>query len=109
VVSSTPRPHFTPGKDPVPILQEAGWAPGPVWKSGKSRPHRGSILDLLASSSVGIPTELRSPTSEMYRIKILATIPTTLLVSFTGFPKNLQNNEGFFVVQGGAVKTKPYY
>jgi len=23
VVSSTPRPHFTPGKDPVPILQKA--------------------------------------------------------------------------------------
>jgi len=23
VVSSTPWPHFTPGKDPVPILQEA--------------------------------------------------------------------------------------
>jgi hypothetical protein len=22
---------LTPGKDPVPILQEAGWAPGPVW------------------------------------------------------------------------------
>jgi hypothetical protein len=21
---------FTPGKDPVPIVQEAGWAPGPV-------------------------------------------------------------------------------
>jgi len=20
-----------PGKDPVPIVQEAGWAPGPVW------------------------------------------------------------------------------
>ena len=27
MVSSTPRPHFTPGKKPVPILQEAGWAP----------------------------------------------------------------------------------
>ena len=26
-----PQPHFTPRKDPVPILQEAGWAPGPVW------------------------------------------------------------------------------
>ena len=24
--------RFTPGKDPVPIVQEAGWAPGPVWK-----------------------------------------------------------------------------
>ena len=27
VVSSTLRPHLTPGKDPVPILQEVGWAP----------------------------------------------------------------------------------
>ena len=26
-VSNTPRPHFTAGKDPVPILQEAGWVP----------------------------------------------------------------------------------
>jgi len=45
VVSSTPRPHFSTGKDPVPILQEAGWAPGPVWTCGKSRPHRDSIPD----------------------------------------------------------------
>jgi len=30
VVSSMPRPHFTPGKDPLPILQETGWAPGQV-------------------------------------------------------------------------------
>jgi hypothetical protein len=22
---------FTPGKEPVPIVQEAGWAPEPVW------------------------------------------------------------------------------
>jgi len=44
VVSSMPRPHFTPGKDPVPILQEDGLAPGPVWTGRKSRPHRDSIL-----------------------------------------------------------------
>jgi len=50
VASSTPRPHFTPGKDPVPILQEAGWAPGPVWTGGKSRPHRYSIPDRPARS-----------------------------------------------------------
>jgi len=43
VVSSTPRPHFTQGKDPVPIVQEAGWAPGPVWTGGKSLPQRDSI------------------------------------------------------------------
>ena len=45
VVSSTPRSHFTSRKDPVPILQEAGWAPGPVWTGWKSRPHRYSIPD----------------------------------------------------------------
>jgi len=50
VVSSAPRPHFTPGKGPVPILQEAGWAPGPVWTGGKSRPHRDSIPDSPARS-----------------------------------------------------------
>jgi len=43
VVSSTPRPLFTPGKDPVPIWQEAGWAPGHVWTGGKSRLHWDSI------------------------------------------------------------------
>ena len=46
VVGSTPRPHFTLGKDPVPIVQEAEWAPGPVWTGGKSRPHPDSIPDL---------------------------------------------------------------
>jgi len=45
VVSSTPWSHFTPGKDTVPILQQAGWAPGPVWTGGKSRPRRDSIPD----------------------------------------------------------------
>ena len=30
-VSFTPRPLFTPGKDPVPIVQEVGCAPGSVW------------------------------------------------------------------------------
>jgi len=58
VVSSTRRPHFTPRKDPVPILHEAGWAPGPVWTGGKSRHHRDSIPDRPARSSVAIPTEL---------------------------------------------------
>ena len=50
MVSSTPRPHFTPRKDPVPIVQEAGWAPGPVWTGGKSRSHRDSIPDRPARS-----------------------------------------------------------
>jgi len=50
VVSSTPRPQFTPGKEPVPILQEARLAPGPFWTGGKSRPHRDPIPDCPAPS-----------------------------------------------------------
>jgi len=48
------QPHAwaasTPGKDLVPIVQEAGWATGPVWMGGKSRPHRDSIPDCPACS-----------------------------------------------------------
>ena len=34
---STPRPgRFTPRKDPVPIVQEAGWAPGTVWTGAEN-------------------------------------------------------------------------
>jgi len=29
-------PLFTPGKDPVPIVQEAGWDPGPVWTGAEN-------------------------------------------------------------------------
>ena len=35
-VSVTPWPLFTPWKDPVPIVQEAGWAPGPVWTGAEN-------------------------------------------------------------------------
>ena len=35
-VSVTPRPLFTTGKDRVPIVQEAGWAPGPVWTGAEN-------------------------------------------------------------------------
>jgi hypothetical protein len=34
---SAPHPgRFTPGKDPVPIVQDAGWASGPVWTCAKN-------------------------------------------------------------------------
>jgi len=58
-VSVTPLPLFTLGKDPVPIVQEAGWAPGPVWTGAEN----------LA------PTGIRSPDSPARK---LVAIPTTL-------------------------------
>jgi len=41
-VSLKPWPLFTPKKDPVPIVQEAGWVPGPVWTGAKNLAHTGS-------------------------------------------------------------------
>jgi hypothetical protein len=43
---STPRSgRFTPGKGPLPIVWESGWAPGPVWTDAENlAPYRNSNL-----------------------------------------------------------------
>ena len=59
VVSSTPRPYFTHRKDSVPIVQEAGWAPEPVWTGAENLAPTGiRSPDRPARSSVAIATEL---------------------------------------------------
>jgi len=61
-VSVTPRPLLTPGKDPVPIVQGAGWAPEPVWTGAENLANIGiRFPDRPARSSVAIPTELPGP------------------------------------------------
>ena len=35
MVNATPRPLY-PGRDPIPILVEAVWAPGPVWTGAEN-------------------------------------------------------------------------
>ena len=62
-VSFTPRPLFTPGKDPVPIVQEAGWVPRPVWTGAEN----------LAPSGIRSPD--RPPRSQsLYRLSYPAHI-----------------------------------
>jgi len=78
VVSSTPRPHFTPGKDPIPIVHEAGWAPGPVWTDGKSRPHRDSIPDRPARSQSLYRLNYRAHILLLYIYKISTLITIKL-------------------------------
>jgi hypothetical protein len=49
--------QLSPGNDPIPILQEAGWSPGPVWKGGEN----------VAPTAIGSPD--RSVRSELlYRL-----------------------------------------
>ena len=70
VVSSTPRPHFTPGKDPVPILQEAGWA---QVRSGRAE-------NLF---STGIPSRTVQPVAQsLYLLSYPANLVITYAVDF---------------------------
>jgi hypothetical protein len=62
-VSVTPPPLFTPRKDPLPVVQEAGWAPGTVWTDAKNL----------------VPTGIRSPkrsarSQSLYRIRYPARV-----------------------------------
>jgi hypothetical protein len=62
-VSVTSPPLFTPGKDPLLILQEAGWTLGPVWTGTENL----------------FPTAIRSPdppahSHSLYRLSYPATM-----------------------------------
>jgi len=57
-----PRPLFTHVKDPVPIVQEAGWASGTVWTGAENLATIGiRSLDRPARSSVATTTTLTGP------------------------------------------------
>jgi hypothetical protein len=78
-VRVTPRPLFTPGKDPVPVVQEAVWAPGPVWTGAKN----------LA------PTRVRSPdrtalSQSLYRLRYPAHNPYKAVSYFIIIILNIQ-------------------
>jgi len=64
-VSVTPRPPFTPGKDPVPIVQEAGLASGPVWTGAED----------IAFTGIRSPDRL-ARSQLLYRLSHLANFET---------------------------------
>ena len=64
--SVTPRPLFTPGKDPVPV-QEAGWAPGLAWAGAENLAPTGiRSPDRPARSESLYRLSYRGPLSSMY-------------------------------------------
>jgi len=44
VVNDTTRLLYPQGRDPVPILQEAVWAPEPLWTGAENLFHTGNHL-----------------------------------------------------------------
>jgi hypothetical protein len=77
-VSITPWLLFTPGKDLVPIVQEAGWAPGPVWTGAEN----------LASTGI---RSLDCP-ARSQRYTDYATRPTFVhIISFKSLSRKTEN------------------
>jgi len=60
-ISVTSRLLFTPGKDPVPIVQKAVWAPGPVWTDAEN----------LAPAEIRFP-DRPARSQSLYRLSYLA-------------------------------------
>jgi hypothetical protein len=65
-VSVTPRPHSTPQKDLVPIVQEAGWAPGSVWTGAENLAPTGIRSPDRPSRSQSLYRLSYQPTKAMY-------------------------------------------
>jgi hypothetical protein len=63
---------FTHGKDPVPIVQEAGWAPEPVWISAENLAPKGfdprSFQPVTSRYTVGA---IPAPENQVPNINIL--------------------------------------
>jgi len=89
VISVTPRPLFTPGKDAIPIVQEVGWALRPVltgaenlaftWIRSPDRPARsqmpGWVPETVWTDSENLaPTGIRSPDSPSRRQIRISTV-----------------------------------
>ena len=63
VVNATPWPLYSRERDPVPILQEAGWAPGPVWTGAEN----------LAAAGIRSP-DRPTHSESLYRLRYLGPL-----------------------------------
>jgi len=75
--ASRPGRSYTPGKDLVPIVQEGGWAPGPVWTGavnlappGEERISRSNLICICSSQRRDSPVEETDAASVAYRLHV---------------------------------------
>jgi hypothetical protein len=85
---------FSPGKYPVLVVKEAGWAPGPVWTCAKNLAHTGIRSPDRESKKVGLEINL-SKTEEIRGnavVKRGVVLTVSLLMSYIyGAPSKARN------------------
>jgi len=94
---SVARPRRT-----LPILQEAGWAPGPVWTAGNSRTYRDSIADRPARSQSQY--RLSYPAHSLSRNFLKCLVGMQPLVAETDLPFRSRS----VIVSGYVIDTNKY-
>ena len=67
----------TPGIDPVPIVQEAGWAPGPVWTGAENLTPTGNRFPDRPARSQSL---YRLSYPDNVKVKAAAELPTVFLL-----------------------------
>ena len=78
---STPRSgRFAPGKTPLHIVQEAGWAPGPVWTGAENLAPPG--FDLLSSWAVVIGGNELGLLCGMWELSVMLNPPSKIIKYF---------------------------
>ena len=107
MVSVTPRPLLTPGKDPVPNVEEAGWTSGPIWTGAENlAPHPDSMPGPSSLWPIAIPTVLPDPREVIGGTKTNICVLAALRTVKWGLTKvGNQEKEGFW----GKKKKKLYF
>jgi hypothetical protein len=107
--ASRPGPLFTPGKDQVPIVQEAGWAPGPVWTGAENLvPHQDSIPGPSSPQPLAILTELPG-LLKLQELFAYCTLQTSQVVHNETVPSLLHIRYDTFTVRGHKGIQIPVY
>ena len=80
---STSRPgRFTPGRDPVPTVKGAGWAPGPVWTCAKISPATGAAFP-----------ERPARSESLYRLSYPGPLDNNSIVMNMEYRRNITERE----------------
>ena len=96
-ISITPRLLFTPGKDPAHIVQEAGWAPGPVWTGAENLAPTGILSPDRPARSQSL-YRLRYPTHNS--VKALGLLTYTLSLRDTQSSTHRRTNQEILQATG---------
>ena len=100
-----PPARFTPTYDPVPIMYEAGWAPGSFWDGcGKSRPPPGfepRTVQPVASGSNdnAIPAHINTA------VEPITFTPNC--IQYRSFPQNISRRRRYMITHSSLISWGP--